>query len=793
MKLFKVFVSVVFTAILFTGCKNHTIRDYPAEPEIFGLASTIRLSADTTFVVAEDFFPNMPKIDSANINAERIAINENNKTLIIPPRPDNWPEISVLNIWIEGFSYSIPAKKSSKLNFSFAFNPKGKTYQSVGLRGNMNGWDASKNQLVFENGVWITSFKLDPGDYQYLLVIDGKQTTDPNNSDSADNNNGGYNSVMKIRKSGEIPPRIIPSESGTYSIEVKTNKIIDEVIALWQNYKLEDRFYRVKDSVLTVSVPVNAKLIDRSFLRIWVLNQDQASNELLIPLDKGRVIDQTSQLTRSDWESAIIYSLMVDRFNNGNKENDKKINIPEVNPKVDYFGGDLQGVTEKVRDGYFDSIGVNTLWLTPIYQNPEGPYGYYEVTKTKFSGYHGYWPITSTSIDHRFGNDEVYSDLINSLHGDNMNILFDMVANHVHEEHHIIKEHPDWATPLKLPDGRLNVQLWDEQRLTTWFDTFMPSLDLESEAPAEFQSDSAMYWVEEFGIDGFRHDAVKHIPESYWRLHTKKLKQQFMIPQNKRMYQIGETFGSRELIGSYVNSGQMDAQFDFDVYFDARGVLIQEDQSFEKLNNSILSSIAVYGDHHLMGNITGNHDLARFISLAGGDLSFSEDPKLAAWTRKVEVGNPVGYKRLQMMNALIMTIPGIPVIYYGDEIGLPGAGDPDNRRMMKFDSLNPEELETRQIVSQLTKIRKEHLALIYGTFEPLKVDKDVYVFMRRYLDDVVVVMVNKSAVVQNIEVPVPSEINLKKVKNLFASTVEVDGNRVKASVAPYSFEVVEIR
>lgn len=792
MRIFRILFVFSIAAFLFQGCSNLTIKDYPDQPEIFGLASLIKLSPDTTLVLLTDFFPASPKADSAFLNAEPVAYNEKFKSLVIPPRPDQWPQISVLTVWVNGFNYAIPVKKSSKQNVEFSFDPKGKNYKSIGLRGNMNSWDATRNQLTLENGLWKTKFRLDPGDYQYLLVIDGKQTTDPNNPDTADNNSGGFNSILKIRTLGDEPPQIIPAKARKFKVEIKTTKPVDDYIIFWQNCRLDDHFYTYRDSVLTVSVPVNAKHLDRTFLRIWALQQNLASNELLIPLSHGQIVKSTSELYRTDWESAIVYSLMVDRFYNGNPENDKKLNLPEVNPAVDYFGGDIQGVLEKVDDGYFDTIGVNTLWLTPIYQNPEGPYGYYDVVKTKFSGYHGYWPITSTSVDHRFGDKDVYADLINSMHGSNMNILFDMVANHVHEEHHIIREHPDWATPLKLPDGRLNVQLWDEQRLTTWFDTFMPSLDLESEAPAEFQSDSAMFWVREFGIDGFRHDATKHIPESYWRLQTQKLKNQFMIPENKRMYQIGETFGSRELIGSYVNSGQMDGQFDFDVYFDARSVLIQEGQSFEKLNTSILSSLEAYGDHHLMGNITGNHDLARFISLAGGDLSFEEDPKLAAWTRKVEVGDPVGYKRLQLMNALIMTIPGVPVIYYGDEIGLPGAGDPDNRRMMKFGNLNSNELQTRQVVSHLTKIRKEHLALIYGTFEPLLVEKDVFVFMRRYFDDVVIVVFNKSAQQQKVELPLPSGIKMKKMRNLLSPETEMEGDLIKIDLVPHSFGIIEI-
>ena len=165
--------------------------------------------------------------------------------------------------------------------------------------------------------------------------------------------------------------------------------------------------------------------------------------------------------------------------------------------------------------------------------------------------------------------------------------------------------------------------------------------------------------------------------------------------QRKTIYQIGETFGSRELIESYINSGEMDAQFDFNLYFDARAVFAIDKESFTKLKNSMQESFNYFGYHNLMGNITGNQDIPRFISLASGSLAFNEDDKEAGWKRDMEVKDPVGYKKLSSLTAFIMTIPGVPVIYYGDEIGMPGAGDPDNRRPMKFSNLNQYEQRKR--------------------------------------------------------------------------------------------------
>ena len=163
--------------------------------------------------------------------------------------------------------------------------------------------------------------------------------------------------------------------------------------------------------------------------------------------------------------------------------------------------------------------------------------------------------------------------MITTAHENNKNVLLDYVANHVHLEHPVYQQHPEWATDLYLPDSTLNTEKWDEYRLTTWFDTHLPTLDLENPLVYEAMSDSALYWFENFEIDGFRHDATKHIPEVFWRTLTRKLKQRVMIPENRSIYQIGETYGNAELIGSYVNSGQMDAQFDFNFFDKAITIL----------------------------------------------------------------------------------------------------------------------------------------------------------------------------------------------------------------------------
>jgi glycosidase len=376
-------------------------------------------------------------------------------------------------------------------------------------------------------------------------------------------------------------------------------------------------------------------------------------------------------------------------------------------------------------------------------------------------------------------------------HKHNINVILDYVANHVHKLHPVYIEHPDWTTPLYLPDGTMNTEKWDEYRLTTWFDTFLPTLDLSREDVVDVMTDSALFWLENYNLDGFRHDATKHIPELFWRTLTKKIKEKVEIPQHKKVYQVGETYGNRELTGSYVNTGMLDGQFDFNVYDASVAVFARDNEPFGKLNEALHESIEYYGYHNLMGYITGNQDKPRFISLAGGSLKFDEDSKLAGWTRDIEVGDPVAYKKLQSLIAFNMTIPGIPTIYYGDEIGMPGANDPDNRRMMKFGNLSHNELKTREITAKLVHLRRNNLPLTYGDFQVLEVSDKVYVFARTYFDKIVIVAFNKSAKKRTVEFQIPARFMDTQLTGSFGAQFKKNGKTIKVSLQGNSFEILQ--
>ncbi|MBF4985495.1 alpha-amylase, partial [Nonlabens mediterrranea] len=254
------------------------------------------------------------------------------------------------------------------------------------------------------------------------------------------------------------------------------------------------------------------------------------------------------------------------------------------------------------------------------------------------------------------------------------------------------------------------------------------------------------YWVTNYELDGFRHDATKHVPEAYWRTLTQKVRSNTDRP----IYQIGETYGSYDLIRSYVSTGMLDAQFDFNQYDAAVSAFAKADGDFSNLAETLYKGLEYYGHHHLMGNISGNQDRARFISYASGDVSFEEDAKKAGWTREIGMSDTTAFDRLGMLQAFNMTVPGVPVIYYGDEYGSIGANDPDNRKMMKFDNLSQRELDLKKLVQDLVNLRRNSMSLLYGTTEILSDKNGLFVLERTYFDEKTTVYFNENAISLNV-------------------------------------------
>jgi glycosidase len=475
---------------------------------------------------------------------------------------------------------------------------------------------------------------------------------------------------------------------------------------------------------------------------------------------------------------------MVDRFLDGNPTNNKPIHDPKLHDLANFMGGDFAGIQEKIKDGYFNDLGVNTLWISPIQKQPDSSWVEWIPPNRTFSGYHGYWPVSPRKTDLRFGSNEEFQSVVQNAHRTNTKVILDFVSNHVHQNHPYYKEFPKWFGDVNLTDGRINIRQWDgDTRLTTWFDEFIPSFDFPS-APGAIDQvvEDALWWMEEYDLDGFRQDAVKHVPHSFWRSLTQSARKRF---PEKNIYQIGETFGSDDLIGSYVNPAELDGQFNFSIYFNARGPFSSNKADFSDLGRIIEENRHSFGPIHLMGNITSSHDQFRFTGYADGQMKLSDNGTARSFDDPVgKIRHKSTYSKLANFHAFNISQPGVPIIYYGEEIAMMGEGDPGNRRMMRFD-LSEKEADLKNQFSQLNKLRVKYPSLAVGDQIILLSDGPVFATFKVYFDEKVLVMINQSPKNEIVNIKLP--ISVESLKNCLSdNSVIIKDNSIQLTLKPYS-------
>lgn len=761
--------------------------------DIIHLASPVLLNTHSTEIDLNDYFIAPSKIKTIKCNSDFIKLSYNPEKYSITAEIINQNLPAFVKMWVttnEDKKYCIILKKSQKIEHKFIYRAMTADIQRVQIAGDFNSWNPSGYDFHYnsDNNWWEIILNIEPGNYTYQLIANGHWFCDPDNPHKIDNGYGNFNSVLELHNPDEIhQSHIFMEKCISNAIVIAGSTEVDEFIVLWNNIDLQGEALFRNNNKLMISIPAEAINIKRSYIRVWAYNNAGISNDLLIPLEYNKLLTESDQLDRNDKESQLIYFLMVDRYCNGKPNNDQPVDEIGMHAKLNFQGGDIAGILKKMKDGYLTSLGINTLWVSPLSQNPMTACA--KDGKTS-AGYHGYWPVESKKVDCRFGTEEELKELVKTAHKHNINVILDFVSNHVHEDNALIKDHPDWCTPLLLADGSKNIGRWEDQRFTTWFDEFLPTLDYDNPEVVEAITDIALYWIDNYDLDGFRHDATKHIPNVFWKALTKKLKKEIMAPKHKRLYQIGETFGGRDMLVNYVNSGMLDGQFSFNLYYESRAAFAKDDVSFRKLSIALQQDLKFFGYNHLMGNITGNHDMPRFISYAGEDLRFDQNAEHEGWVRLIGVKNKNGYKKLSALTAFTCTIPGIPVIYYGDEIGIAGGGDPDNRRAMRFDNLNEHERHTLQIAQRIFKIRTHYLPLIYGDIKIVYVSDTAFAYIRTYLDECAIIIFNKQNTAQTLEVDLPRRCGNKSYFGNFGSIFMMSDTVLSITLNAYSFEII---
>ena len=418
----------------------------------------------------------------------------------------------------------------------------------------------------------------------------------------------------------------------------------------------------------------------------------------------------------ASWRDDVIYFVLTDRFHNGDRTND--VNVRPTDPNA-YHGGDLKGVIQKLP--YIKDLGATAIWITPINDNRD------EALVDKYWGFHGYWTKDFDKVDEHLGDEATFKQLVKEAHAMGIKVLLDIVVNHAGYDAPMAKDPQfrDWF------HHNGNITNWEDQGQLEYHDIHgLPDFNTEHPDVIKFMEDTWSGWIKRSAIDGFRIDTVKHVPMKFWSRFNQTIKDR--APSDFLL--LGEVLhGDPGYVGSYTREGKFDTTFDFPMYFTLADVFARG-QSMRKLGERLRQDGA-YGDASLLSPFLDNHDVPRFMSTAGGD-----------------------EKKLRLALAFLLTMRGVPMLYYGTENAMKGAGEPENREDMKFGQ-NP---SLTNYVRQLNGLRRDLAPLRRGKMLEMWQDDDVYGFSRLGTGragstDEVVVMLNNDGREQRRQVPLRAE------------------------------------
>jgi len=503
-----------------------------------------------------------------------------------------------------------------------------------------------------------------------------------------------------------------------------------------------------------------------------------------------------------EWRDAFLYQIVTDRFVNGSTANDDPVGAP-VEPAGDWQGGDFAGVVGKIEDGYFEALGVNALWISsPILNTDRHEPGKNANIGHDFAAYHAYWPIAtgwtednplpgiSSPIEHHFGTAQELAQLVQKAHEHGIRVLVDFVPNHVHTDAPLYQAHSTDGNWWHLPYDDCSVNNgWDTRRFTCWFDPFLPDFNCSDAAVRDTITAHAVWLIQEFNLDGFRVDATKHVvPDIVVDLRSQI--EEKVSTTGLHFYMVGETLTANDdWVKEIVGSDRLDGSVNDPLHYNIVDTFLSGTKSptdfdaFLSHNDSVWTS---YYQDALLVNFMGSHDTPRAITIANGD------DVNAIWSSRPQTPtSEAPFKRLRMAQTFLFTYQSIPVLYMGDEFGMPGASDPDNRRMMAFgNALSSYQTATLEHARKLGKLREQHVALRRGDRPILLVDGEVYVYARKSGSDVVLVAFNTSESTKSRNVNVAAlGLSGALTNALGGGTISVAGGHVALSLPALSSAV----
>lgn len=453
---------------------------------------------------------------------------------------------------------------------------------------------------------------------------------------------------------------------------------------------------------------------------------------------------------RAGWEGReklgqqdLIYLIMPDRFANGDPGNDIVAGTKDqlLNRQKFFFrhGGDLQGIIDKL--SYLEELGVTALWLNPVLENDQ-PY----------ASYHGYAVTDHYRIDRRFGTNEKYRELCQKAHEKGIKVIMDVIFNHVGDEHYLMRDLPgtDWIhqwpeytkTTYRAPTLLdPHASKYDRKLMTDgWFDKHMPDLNQQQPQLANYLIQNSIWWTMYSGQDAFRIDTYAYADGVFAAEWNRRLQRE--IP-HLGIY--GETWVHGAAIQAWFTGGRgihqdfdthLPGVTDFQLYYAINEALGRGPGWTEGVNRIYytLAKDYLYADPSKNVVFLDNHDIARIFTTLGQD-------------------------KIKMKSALslLLTMRGIPMLYYGTEVGLTGAGGAfgeggrvdfpggfpgDDKDLFDEDVRTGISAELHDFIQRLARFRKGSKALTKGTLTQFVPRDGVYVYFRRAGNETVMVAFN---------------------------------------------------
>lgn len=639
----------------------------------------------------------------------------------------------------------------------------------VAMRGEFNGWSETADPMTKVGPYWERALSgLRPGDYAYKLFWreggQEKWELDPENPFTKWVGST-QNSMLRVPDCDD--PLLVLDQEPT----VEGGRVQFKVRAMYGRQRVQldpqkavvtrnglpiDAGWDASSGTFTID---DAGLASGKYGYLFRVEDTagRAAEPLFVPL---WVEDQPF-----DWRDATIYFILTDRFRDGDSSNNKPVSDPKLDTKANWQGGDFAGLKARIEAGYFDDLGVNCLWVSSPIMNTQG--AFWGSDGHKYTGYHSYWPIATGwtgdqplngldgPIDPHFGDMDDFKEMVDAAHARGIRVIVDFVANHVHTDAPLYTEHRNDAEPWFNWNGGTVGQGyvcgWDRP-IECWFAEYLPDFDYRNGAVMDRVMDHAIWLIQETNIDGFRLDAVKHMILDFSSTLRARIDEDIDTWPGIRFYMVGETFtgegdGEKQTIRAYVSPALLDGQFDFPMFWAALAALVRHERGLDSLRGFMDGNEGYYGSSAVMSTFLGNHDVPRALSHAAGQIAdmWGNGSKEQGWTSPP--GQPSSedpYRRMRMAWTFLFTQKGAPLIYYGDEFGMPGAGDPDNRRMMRFDTgLSTWEKATLAHVQSLGKARLRNAAMRRGNRTTIQASGDYWAYVMKDGTNAVLVVLNR--------------------------------------------------